>query len=241
MDYLTLKQQIADEIRQSPIASVNSKALRQMIQDGSANYQTVAEYSKVLGDVASKSIQRNIAEGIAEEELGAFAEECLAPVYRQCQKTILNACKGVQKIYNEQADIQLNPVDVPSDESRITHIVDRFNEAESFSDVEFLTNSNVARSITRGAVQDSIRSNASFQSKVGLEIKISRSDGSGCCDWCSSIVGTYDSFESLPSDFWKIHRGCSCVIDYRVGKTRDRLSFSTNNGQLSKNTNTLDK
>lgn len=233
MDYSTLKQQIVDDIRKDSDAS--SKALKKLIQEEKANYQTAAEYSKVFGDSISKSIVKNIADGIPDDELGQFASECLAPIYRQGQDTMINACKKVQELYNKQAGISLKPADVKRDESRIQHIVERFNEAESFDKVKFLTNSNVARSITRGAVQDSMKANSKLQEDAGLKIRISRSDGSGCCDWCASVVGTYDSFESLPDDFWLIHRGCSCVIDYRVGSTRNKISFKTDEkGYLSK-------
>lgn len=236
MDYSTLKLQIIDGIKQSPIAITNARALNQMIANGTANYTTVADYSKVLGDVASKSISRNITEDI-ESELEEFAVECLAPVYRQCQNTMLSACKNVQRIYNARAGIELNPVDVPRDESRIAHIIERFSGEETFDTLKFLTGADVARSITRGAVTDSIRANSKFQSEAGLKVLISRSDGSGCCDWCAGLVGTYDSFDKLPSDFWGIHRGCSCVIDYRVGKTKDRITFQTDKtGKISKAT-----
>lgn len=231
MDYSTLKEQISNEIKQSPIARMNAKALNQLIANGSADYVDAAEYSKILGDVASKSIQRNIVEEIADDELSAFANECLAPVYRQCQDTMLNACKGVQKVFNKNEEIELNPVEVKRDESRIQHIIDRFNGDESFDKLKFLTNANVARSITRGAVNDSMRANAKFHSDAGLKETLSRSDGAGCCDWCAGLVGTYDSFDKIPSDFWSVHRGCTCVINYYGTK----VSFKTNdNGKISK-------
>lgn len=211
--------------------------LNQKIENGTATYDSAAEFSKVLGDLASKSIRDNIGEDIAEDELEKLAQECLAPVYRQCQDTMLGASKSIQKLYNDQAGINLNPVEVKRDENRISNLVDRFKEAESYNDVAFLTGANTARSITRGAVTDSVRENAKFQDKVGIDVLISRSDGSGCCDWCSSVCGTFKSFDALPDGFWGIHRGCSCVIDYRVGKTKSRLSYMTDaKGNVRKNT-----
>lgn len=239
MDYSTLKQQIVDEIVKSSAEDVN--ALRQLIKNKSANYQTVAEFSKVFGDTVSKCINKYTVEGITEEELAAFASKCLAPVYKSAQNTVLNACKRVQQLYNDQAGIGLKPVDVETDESRIQHIIERFNEASNYDEVEFLTNANVARSITRGAVQDSMRRNAKFHEDSGLNIRISRSDGSGCCAWCSTVVGTYDSFDALPDDFWLIHRGCSCVIDYKVGKTHDKIKYITwENGYREKVTESIE-
>lgn len=232
-DYSTLKQQIINDIKED--SKSTSKALKQMIQTETANYQTVAEYSKSFGESISKSIKKNIGEEIPAEELGQFATECLAPIYRQSQDTMLNACENVQKTYNKQAGIDLSPANVKQDESRIQNIIKRFEESDNFKDVAFLTESNVAKSITRGAVQDSIRENSKLQSDAGLKIRISRSDGSGCCDWCSSVTGTFDSFDALPEGFWGIHRGCNCVIDYRVGKTRNKISFNTDEkGNLTK-------
>lgn len=231
MDYLTLKEQITNDIRQSPIANTNTKALRQMIEDGTVTYVDAAEYSKVLGDVVSKSITRYIADGIAEDELEAFAEECLAPVYRSSQDTMLSACKNVQRVLNRQNNIGLNPVEVERDEDRIQHIIDRFKSGETFEDLEFLTNANVAKAITRSAVNDSMKANASFHADAGLKETISRSDGSGCCDWCAGLVGDYSSYDVLPSDFWAVHRGCSCIINY-LG---DKVSYKTNaDGSLTK-------
>lgn len=229
-DYSILRQQIVKGIGQSPVAIMNSKALNQRIINKTANYQTLTDYSKVLGDVAGGCISRNIAQGIVDEELEAFAVECLAPVYRQCQNTMLNYSKKVQIIYNEKAGIQLNPVDVPRDESRIAHIIERFNGDESFETLKFLTESDVVRSITRGVVTDTIRENARFQEDAGLKVTISRS-GSGCCDWCASMVGTYDSIHDLPDDFWLVHRGCTCEINYFGDKIRYKTG---NDGRISK-------
>lgn len=226
MDYSILRQQILNDIKNDPIAKGNSKALGYMIQNNAATYQTAADYSKILGDVVSKNINNNIPDGIPDNELAEFADECLVPIYKQSQDTMLNACKNIQQIYNNQAEIGLKPVDVKRDDSRTQNISKRFSEAEKYDDVSFLTNENVSRSITRGAVQDSIRENSKMQSDAGLKIRLSRSDGSGCCQWCSGLVGDYDSFEKLPADFWKIHRNCNCVIDYNVGKKNERIKFT---------------
>lgn len=230
MDYSILKEQILDDIKTNPIARANSTALNYMIQNNTANYQAVADYSKVLGDVISESINKNIPDGVPDNELGAFADECLVPVYNQSQGTMLSACKSVQRIYNKQANIGLNPADVPKDTNRTDNIANRFKEAINYDEVKFLTNENVARSITRGAVNDSIRTNSKMQSDAGLKVRISRTDGTGCCDWCAGLVGDYDSFDKLPSDFWKVHRNCNCIIDYNVGKTNVRIRYIDGKG-----------
>lgn len=241
MDYSILKEQILDDIKQNRVVSANTRTLNYLIKNNKATYQTVADYSKILGDAVSQSIERNIKEGIPDNELESFANECLVPIYKQSQNTMLNACKDVQTSYNLQAGIGLMAAEVRRDDSRTQNIANRFREATSFDDVSFLTNENVSRSITRGAVNDSIYANSKMQSDAGLKIRISRSDGAGCCDWCSTLVGDYDSFDKLPTDFWKVHRNCNCVIDYRVGNTRNRISFEEQGGNLVKVTNELEE
>ena len=77
--------------------------------------------------------------------------------------------------------------------------------------------------------------NIDFQEDVGLQTLIVRTDGGGCCDWCASVCGEFHSRAELPEDFWRIHRNCSCVIDYRVGKTNQKIKYKTNkDGSLDK-------
>lgn len=227
--------QIASDLRQDIQLNANLKALRQKINSGIATYSDVDDFSKVLGDAVSKNMGRYIKDGVPSEYLTQFCDECLNPLYRQSQNTSIDASKAVQSIKNKKSGIGMKPVDVKPDESRLEHIKQRFEEATSYDEVAFLTDKNVARSITRGAVTDSIRGNAKAQSNAGLNVLISRSDGSGCCDWCSSVTGTFTSFDALPDGFWGIHRGCGCTIDYKVGKTSSKLSFETKeDGSITK-------
>lgn len=80
-----------------------------------------------------------------------------------------------------------------------------------------------------------MRENAQFQEETGMKNVISRTDGGGCCDWCASVCGTFYSIGDLPDGFWRIHRNCSCVIDYKVGKTREKIRYITNDdGSINK-------
>lgn len=227
MDYLTLRLQIASDIQKDIQLNTNLKMLRQKINAGTVIQKDLEDFSKIFGDSVSKYIKNYTSDGVESEFLSEFSNECLTPLYRQAQNTMLNVSKSAQEVKNKQSGIGMKAVDVKNDESRLVHINERFKEATSFDEVAFLTDSNVSRSVTRGAINDSLRANASAQSDAGLEILISRSDGGGCCDWCASMVGTYRSFDELPDNFWGVHRGCGCTIDYKVGRTSSKLSFKT--------------
>lgn len=236
MDYSTLRQEILSDLKQNIKVNTNLKILRQKINSRQATYLDAGNFSKVFGDAVSESIARHTYEGVEDEFLKEFADECLAPIYRECQNTMIAAGTAIQKGLNDNAGINLKPAEVVRDESRISNLVQRFAEATSYDEVSFLTNKNTAESITRGSVNDCIRTNSKAQSDAGLKVLLTRSDGSGCCDWCSSVTGTFKSFDALPDGFWGIHRGCGCTIDYHVGKTNTRLSYTTNEkGKITKN------
>lgn len=233
-DFSSLKNQILDDIKQNKTVATSQQRINAQLKNGTANYKSAADFSKALGSAVGDSFKKNVTD-VANEELGQFARDVVAPVYSQEQKTMLSVCSKVQKQVNADADLDINPVEIKQDVSRIQHIIQRFEEASSFDEVSFLIGKNVAQSIARGAVNDSIEDNIDFQEDAGLQTLIVRTDGGGCCDWCASLCGEFHSREELPEDFWRVHRNCSCVIDYRVGKTKDKIKYITNkNGSLSK-------
>lgn len=235
MDYSEIRDLIIKEIQTDKQLLTSFLAINKMIEDKTATYTALAEFSKVLGDRVGQNIIKNIIEDIPEGELTEFAEKCLAPIYKDMETTMLMLCNNVQFMQNAKAKIGLAPVNVQLDESRINNAVRRFAEAVDFASVKFLANSNTAKSIARNVVNESIKQNSEFQEKAGLNVLLSRSDNGGCCKWCKTVTGTFTSFEDLPVGFWAIHNGCGCTIDYKVGKTKSRLKFSTNeNGKLKK-------
>lgn len=240
-DYSILRNNILDDISKDKKLNSEARTLKSKLDNKSATYKDAATYSKKLGDSMAKGIADNIQGGIPDDELVEFAEACLVPVYTQSQKTMLGICEEIQQGYNEKAGIGLNPVKVAVDNDRTYNLRNRFEKATSFDEVAFLTGENVCRSITRGAVQDSIKENAEFQKESGIDIVISRTEDGNCCDWCASVCGTFNSIKDLPKDFWKIHRNCTCVIDYHVGNTNAKIQFKTQNDNLIKETSPAEK
>lgn len=226
-DFSSLRNQIFDDIKQNKTVATSQQRINAQLKNGTANYKSAADFSKALGSAVGDSFKKNVTD-VPANELGQFAKDVVAPVYSQEQKTMLSVCSKVQKQVNKDADIDINPLEIKQDVSRIRHIVQRFEEASTFAEVSFLLGSNVAQSIARGAVNDSMKDNIDFQEDVGLQTLIVRTDGGGCCDWCASLCGEFNSRAELPDDFWRIHRNCSCVIDYRVGKTNQKIKYTTN-------------
>lgn len=238
-DYSNLKAQILNDIKNDPQISGAVRELNKKIANGTAKYSDATALSKQLGTVTSKYLKANAGE-VTDELLGEYADAVLAPVYRSMQKTSIAASKEVQRIFNKNAGIGLNPANVANDESRLTHIVDRFKEAETLNEVSFLMDEGVAENIARSAVNDSMRTNAKAMDKVGFETYVIR-EGSGCCNWCAEVTGTYP-INDAPKDFWRVHKGCTCTIEYKSQNKHTRISYSTDDkGRIVKDTKEIKK
>lgn len=236
-DYLNLRAEILSDIQSDTQVKAAVKELNNKIKNGNAKYSDAVDLSKSLGRTTSKYLKANSVE-VTDELLGEFADEVMAPVYRAMQNTSLAASKEVQRIFNKKAGLDINPVDVKNDESRLTHIVDRFKEAESLDTVSFLMGEGVAENIARGAVTDSLKANAKAMDSAGLDTYVIR-EGHGCCAWCAEVAGTYP-INDVPTDFWRVHKGCTCTIEYKSRNKHTKITFSTDDkGKLKKNSKDL--
>lgn len=234
-DYSTLRLQILDEIKKDTSPSV--RTLSTKIKNNTATYDDAVKFSKALGDATSKALEK-YSGAVVDEALAEYAEVVLAPIYRSMQSTGLEASKLIQQIYNDKAGFGFAPVNVARDESRIVHMVSRFREATSFDEVAFLLGKDVSQNIARASVTDTMRSNANFMSNAGIEVTYTRI-GTDCCPWCAEVSGTYTRDE-LPDDYWKVHKDCTCVFEYKARNTHTRTTFSTgSDGKITKNTTNI--
>ncbi len=72
------------------------------------------------------------------------------------------------------------------------------------------------KTFSQSIVDDTIRTNAEFQSKAGLRPRIIRRDSGGCCDWCAKLAGTYD-YPGVPREVYRRHANCNCTVEYDPG------------------------
>ncbi|MEG0109236.1 MAG: hypothetical protein RR705_10370 [Lachnospiraceae bacterium] len=82
----------------------------------------------------------------------------------------------------------------------------------------------------QGIIDDSIRENAEFQWKAGMEPQIVRVSSSKCCDWCAGVAGTY-TYPDVPKDVYRRHGNCRCKVSYdpKNGKTQNVWSKKWSN------------
>lgn len=184
--------------------------------------EDVEKFSKVLGTATSKYL-KPIAETLEPQEIKDIYSHVSDVVIKYANDSVesLTANAGLRFVPDVRIDVKKDINDM------LDNLVMRLIDRDSWEDVKFLVEENVARSITRKTATSHLRYTGKKQQDAGMKVLISRDEGGGCCEWCATMAGTYTSFDDLPSDFWRVHRNCSCVFHYKVGRTQEKISFDT--------------
>lgn len=236
MSYSELVNKVLIEITQNP--SVASELSRWRTEKSSLTFENAQNFSQILGSATSKALQAYTPENLGED-LGDYARDLVAPIYSHVAEVTTNYCNDVTSNIMEKRAIRYNPnvkIDVNKDISEmLSNLVDRFDGADTYAEISFLTEENAARSVTRKATTSHMKYTSQKQESAGLKISIERYSVGGCCAWCDSMCGKYSSYAELPDDFWRVHRNCTCLFNYNVGRTSEKIRYTTDdNGRMSK-------
>lgn len=91
------------------------------------------------------------------------------------------------------------------------------NETDGFLWDILISALNGLENALRATADDMVKDNAEFAASSGLNAKIVRSTSGGCCEWCSSIAGSY-TYGSEPKDIYRRHNNCDCTVEYVTSK-----------------------
>ena len=194
------------------------KGFREAIKSG-GSLEDVEEYAKRLAELMVKSLER-VPEGT---DLVPFLKE----LGNQQRAYINSAYEVVQKAMNKAIEVDLNPILAKSMQEVTIDALKKTNTNEM--DILDIVKSLEIPQITQNLkiVDTNIRSNASFQSKNGIQITVSRYyDDIGLrnrtqkCQWCLSRTGVDVPYqEAVNRGMFERHEGCGCKIIYKTNKT----------------------
>lgn len=206
-----------------------AQRILELIKDGKATYATITPYSELIGKLMSGALRETITdEFVIEGFLAApVANGVVMPAINRAYDVSASAAYDVQKIINQSAGVSFNPVRAQIDRSRVQNLVGKLSETE-FEKAKWLLNGDVIGNITRSAVMDSIQQNAKFHKNAGMHAYLARYSKSGCCEWCDSVSGKFE-YGDEPDGFWRIHKHCNCVIEYKPShySQADVISYVT--------------
>lgn len=188
-----------------------------------ATYKTANEFAIEIGEILSKALGSSIsADKLPNGKMYYnIAQRLLTDVLGRNHEIVSGYASDVQKNLNDEAKIGLK-VQVPElNQDRIAGIVNRFASEDNFEDVSWLLGEPIVK-FTQSIIDDSIRKNAEFHHKAGLQPEIVRKSYFHCCEWCQEVQGNY-KYPRVPKDVYRRHRHCRCIVDYdpKSGKTQN--------------------
>lgn len=181
----------------------------QKIKDGKANYYDADKYASIISKRMSQ---------LLKAEYGSYTDfdnvlDDLKADYLKTYSESAYFAKSVQANINASNKIGMKPIEPKMDAERMANLLEKF----ATNSASWLLNDDVVENIAKSAITDTINANARTQSEAGLYSYIERDAGAGCCAWCNSMAGRYE-YGKQPSDFFQVHKDCTCVITYRPSK-----------------------
>ena len=188
-----------------------------------ATYKTANEFAIEIGEILSKALGASIsADKLPNGKMYYnIAQRLLTDVLGRNHELVCDYASDVQKNLNDKAKIGLK-VQVPElNLDRVAGIVNRFASEDNFEDVSWLLGEPIVN-FTQSIIDDSIRKNAEFHHKAGLQPEIVRTSYFHCCEWCQEVEGNY-KYPRVPKNVFRRHQHCRCIVDYdpKNGKVQD--------------------
>lgn len=184
---------------------------------GADTYAAAGDYAERVGDALATAFQRHLTGDVLPDGrmYWNIADRVVRPLLEEDWRLCTGAAAEVQRTLNKAAGIGLAAQIPEPDKGRIDGILNEICAAERYEDKAWMLGDPV-RTFSRAAVDETLRRNAEFQSKVGLRPRIVRTAEHGCCAWCNKQAGTYD-YPDVPDDVYKRHANCRCSVEYDPG------------------------
>lgn len=203
------------------------KAIKAMIENGTATYQQANEYAVEVGEILARTFQVHIKSDMLPDGKLYYniAERILNPTLSNNHIIVAQVSAKIQETLNKSVGLGLKGIEPPVNQLRIDSLINRVVAEEIFDDVAWILQEPIVN-FTQSVVDDTIKANVEFQGESGLSPQLIRTaHGNPPCDWCRSMAGVY-KYPDVPEDVYKRHDRCRCVVEYNPGDARRQNVWS---------------
>lgn len=212
-----LLEKVQSGFKKNMLKNRKAAAVVKKVEAGKATYRDVDQYAEAVGG----ALQDAFAATVTSEVLPGgkmhynIADGLIQPTLETNHEMVAAVATTVQEQLNQSAGIGLKAVSPQLDQEYIDNLKGVATSGEIYDDVARKV-STALKTYTQKVADDSVRSNFEFQSKAGLSPKIQRISTGKCCDWCDSLVGTYDyaDVRKTGDDVYRRHSNCNCIVEY---------------------------
>ncbi len=221
-----LGAELTEEIRKTFSELIGkSKTAKTYIERFEKGIGTIVDadrYAYEVGQNLTKAFLENLTVEVLPDGRISYslAKEFMPPMLEEEFNLVTDATQKIITKLNREAGINLNAVRPNINWDRVEGLVSGIGNSETLEDAYDYLRSPV-QNFAVHAVDDTIRHNADFQYKSGLQPRIIRSTDGTCCEWCNSLAGSYD-YPPKNAAVWQRHENCNCVISYQPTKMKAR-------------------
>ena len=189
--------------------------LKERLYRGEGSYKDAYDYAERVGKARAAAFKANLTADALPEGKMYFniADRLMNETLPEDHALVTEYASSVQRQLNKKAKIGLNALEAELDEDRIKGFVEGVCNADSFEDVAWKLGEPVV-TFARSVVDDTIKRNAEFQHKAGIEAVVERESNSKCCEWCADLAGRY-VYPDVPREVFQRHDNCKCTVDYK--------------------------
>lgn len=215
-----LLKQIQEDFQKSFDKSEVIGRLYAKIRDGTAAYKEANDFAIEVGDILADAYKDNLSSEVLPDGKMYYniAERIINPTMTNNYELITDVTEQVQQSLNKKAGIGIKAIKPDLEQDRIAGIVNKISVAENYDEVAWVLDEPV-KNFSQSIVDNSIKTNAEFQYKVGMSPKIVRTSTGKCCDWCNKVVGVhdYEKVREKGNDVFRRHNYCRCMVEYDPG------------------------
>lgn len=221
--YDEIQRRFQDKYDKAMLQSSPISELRKKLDAGTATFRDADLYAVEVGDMLSESMMEVMKlDAMPNGQLYYnIAKRTIGTSLQESYNLVSSVAAEVQEALNTANGIGLKAITPEANAERINGLVDKAVEAADQTALNKIIQSPV-ENLVMSAVDDTVKANAEYQSKAGLQPIIKRTVLSKCCDWCSALAGTYKYPNDVPKDVYRRHQNCRCTVEYvGAGKRQD--------------------
>lgn len=215
-----LLQRIKEDFERQFNSNKKVKEIEKAMSGGSATYAQAQEYAEEIGDMLARSYAANLSSDVLPD--GKFyyniAKRCLSQTMERGHSLVAAVAAQVQTEINRRLGLGITGIEAELNVDKIDGIIDIVSGKQKFDDVSYMLQEPIIN-FMRSIVDDTVRTNAKFQSDAGLSPKIRRTSTGKCCAWCDKLVGVYDydDVSDTGNNVFRRHKYCRCLVEYDEG------------------------
>lgn len=188
------------------------------IEAGRIKYEDAYKAAREIGGILEDAYEAVLnADALPDGKMYYnIAKRVIEPTMEQAYSDIADVAAETQGVINRQSGLGLRGMKAELNRDRINGIVNRLASEDSFADIAWILKAPIV-TFCQSVVDDTVKANAEFQRKAGLQPKIIRRTAGKCCKWCSRLAGEYIYPDNTPDEVFHRHDNCNCTVEFDPG------------------------